>query len=67
MMAAIQVSLPDEQGKTVPYRLKASPVPVPPTPNVFNRVVFSAAHVVADPFAALEPALGPSIDWNSTI
>jgi hypothetical protein len=67
MMAAIQVSLPDEHGKTFPYRLKASPVPLAAPPHVFNRVVFSAAHVVADPFAALEPALGSSIDWNSTI
>jgi hypothetical protein len=67
MMTSIKISLPDEHGKTSPYRLKASPVPLAPAPHLFNRVVLSAAHVVANPFAAHEPALAPSIDWNATI
>jgi hypothetical protein len=66
-MASIQISLPDEHGKISPYRLKGAPAPLPPTHKHFNRVALSAAHVVADPFAAREPAEGPSIDWNATI
>jgi hypothetical protein len=66
-MASIQISLPDEHGKISPYRLRGAPAPLPPTHKHFNRVALSAAHVVADPFAAREPAEGPSIDWNATI
>jgi len=66
-MASIQISLPDEHGKISPYRLKGAPAPLPPTHKHFNRIALSAAHVVADPFAAREPAEGPSIDWNATI
>jgi hypothetical protein len=67
MMTSIQIALPDEHGKTSPYRLKGEPAPAPQAPHHFNRVALSAAHIVADPFAAREPALGPSIDWNATL
>ena len=33
----------------------------------FNRVAFSAAHVVADPLADGDPWLTPAIDWEATI
>jgi hypothetical protein len=33
----------------------------------FNRVAFSAAHVVADPRAAIDPWLDVAIDWERTI
>ena len=45
-----------------------------PAPNwpvgsttLFNRVAFSAAHVVADPLSEAEPWLTPAIDWDATI
>ena len=33
----------------------------------FNRIAFSAAHVVADPFADVDPWLEPAVDWDRTI
>jgi len=33
----------------------------------WNRVAFAAAHVVADPFAAVDPWLTPAIDWDATL
>jgi Protein of unknown function (DUF993) len=35
--------------------------------GAFNRVVFSAAHVVADPFADVDPWLHAAIDWDATM
>lgn len=63
----MQISLPDEHGRSTPYWLTGAPAPLPTAPHHFNRVALSAAHAVADPFAAREPALGGSIDWNATI
>ena len=61
------ILLPDESGSLSAYRLRSEPVPVPAGPHRFNRVAFSAAHVVADPFSAREPSLGPSLDWDATL
>ena len=33
----------------------------------FNRIAYSAAHVVADPFADNDPWLDAAIDWDRTI
>src|SRR6185295_730846 len=33
----------------------------------FNRVAYSAAHVVADPFSSADPWLLPAIDWDATL
>ncbi|KQY32969.1 hypothetical protein ASD21_22055 [Caulobacter sp. Root1455] len=38
-----------------------------PPPTTFNRVAFSAAHVVADPFATGDPWSTPAIDWDRTL
>ncbi len=35
--------------------------------GAFNRVAYSAAHVVADPLADVDPWLTPAIDWEATI
>lgn len=66
-MTSLTINLPDEAGRPMAYALKAQPVETPAGPHVFNRTVFSAAHVVADPFAAREPGVGPAIDWDATI
>jgi len=64
---SLVVSLPDETGRPVAYRMRAAPIAVPTGPHRFNRVAFSAAHVVADPFAGREPTVGPAIDWEKTL
>ena len=33
----------------------------------FNRIAFSAAHVVADPYADVDPWIEAAIDWDTTI
>ncbi|MDE2398060.1 MAG: dihydrodipicolinate synthase family protein [Burkholderiales bacterium] len=59
--------LPTPDGHTESYRLVGTPwVGVRPA-RPFNRVVFSAAHVVADPLAEGDPAAGGAIDWDATL
>ena len=36
-------------------------------PRHFNRIAYSAAHVVADPLAAIDPWLQCAVDWDATI
>ncbi len=66
-MTSLAIDLPDETGRPVTYALKARPIEAPAGPHRFNRTAFSAVHVVADPFAAQEPGLGPAIDWDATL
>ena len=33
----------------------------------FNRIAYSAAHVVANPLAAINPWLDCAVDWDATI
>jgi len=63
------ITLPDAAGKTLaPYTLRgpAGFTPAPPG-TAFNRIAYSAAHVVADPRAAIDPWLQCAIDWDATI
>ena len=66
-MTALSIALPDETGRSVAYRLEAAPIEAPARPHRFNRSAYAAAHVVADPLAVQEPALGPAIDWDATL
>jgi hypothetical protein len=62
-----QIKLPDAEGDLVNYRLVGS-APVKPKAGVrFNRIAYSAAHVVSDPRAAIDPWLDCAIDWDATI
>ena len=59
--------LPTAQGALAPYTLRGTP-PARPAPGVaFNRIAYSAAHVVADPLATVDPWLTAAIDWDTTI
>jgi hypothetical protein len=64
---SLVLSLPDEHGRAAAYALRGNPIKPPAGPHRFNRVAFSAAHVVADPFSSLEPSLETTIDWSKTI
>lgn len=59
--------LPDAKGALSTYALKGTPWSATPPAAPFNRVVFSAAHVVADPFSDTDPASGSAIDWDATL
>lgn len=50
------------------YTLRGSALAVPhAAATAFNRIAYSAAHVVADPLAAHDPWLDSAIDWDATI
>ena len=62
------INLPMGERQLKPYSLHA-PLELPARggPPVFNRVAYSAAHVVADPFSGVNPWLGTALDWDATI
>jgi hypothetical protein len=63
----LSLTLPTAAGKLAPYTLRGT-TPVRPTAGVkFNRIAYSAAHVVADPLAAIDPWLQCAVDWDATI
>ncbi|NDZ12098.1 dihydrodipicolinate synthase family protein [Variovorax sp. WS11] len=64
---ALSLTLPVAGGTLAAYTLRGT-TPVKPPPGVqFNRIAYSAAHVVADPLAAIDPWLQCAIDWDTTI
>lgn len=63
----LSLQLPTASGAIEAYTLRGS-APVKPAPGLkFNRIAYSAAHVVADPRAAIDPWLQCAIDWDATI
>jgi hypothetical protein len=64
----MRIVLPAGDGSLQPYTLRAAPAHAPAAPGtVFNRIAYSAAHVVADARAAVDPWLESAIDWDTTI
>ncbi len=64
---SITLQLPAASGKLEAYTLRGT-VPVKPEAGVtFNRIAYSAAHVVADPLAAIDPWIDCAVDWDTTI
>ncbi len=66
-MLESSILLPDTTGKMRPYSLKDEPIIAPKQAQPFNRIAFSAAHVVVNPFSANEPSQSPDIDWDKTM
>ncbi len=59
--------LPGDDRAIRPFRL-SEPAGYPErATGAFNRVAYAAAHVVADPLAAVDPWIGCAIDWDATI
>jgi hypothetical protein len=64
---ALTLTLPVSTGGLQPYTLRGT-TPVKPASGLkFNRIAYSAAHVVADPLAAVDPWVNCAIDWDTTI
>ncbi|NHN93027.1 dihydrodipicolinate synthase family protein [Acetobacter sicerae] len=63
----MKIALPDKTGRKVDYLLTGTPLPRMPLPSNPVRIVYSAAHVVADPFAATDPSGQAAIDWEKTL
>ena len=61
------LSLPVASGQLATYALRGTSPVRPATGIKFNRIAYSAAHVVADPLAAINPWLDCAVDWDATI
>lgn len=65
---ALNLQLPSvDGGKLAAYTLRGTAPIRPATGIKFNRIAYSAAHVVADPLAAIDPWLQSAVDWDATI
>src|SRR5205807_9428133 len=65
--SSLSLKLPTADRKLENYRLAASRTFPAKLEGALNRVAFSAAHVVADPLADVDPWLTSAIDWDRTI
>jgi uncharacterized protein DUF993 len=66
--SSLAIRLPAEGGRLETYVLRSRAQLAPETPGrPFTRVAYSAAHVVADPAAAVDPWLTAALDWDATI
>ena len=63
----MRISLPDQDGRMQDYALTGTPIAGAVLGADAARVVYSAAHVVADPFAATDPSGQSAIDWDKTM
>src|SRR3989441_898641 len=63
-----RIRLPRGDGTLHDYALRGASAWTPPAPGTrFNRIAYSAAHIVADPFSSVDPWLQPAIDWDATL
>ncbi|MFD7876356.1 dihydrodipicolinate synthase family protein [Streptomyces sp. NPDC059766] len=61
------VRLPDRHGGLRAYEPRTEPLALTPGAPLASRTVFSAAHVVADPFADAGPGSPAAVDWDATL
>jgi hypothetical protein len=62
------IKLPQADGTLAAYTARAAVAwPMPSGRLHWNRIAFAAAHVVADPRAAIAPWLETAVDWDATL
>ncbi len=66
-MSSLSLRLPKADRSLETYGLAASRMFPAKLTGSLNRVAFSAAHVVADPLADVDPWLSAGVDWDKTI
>src|ERR1700749_1308861 len=66
-VSSLSLKLPTAGGGVETYRLPASPGFPAKLEGTLNRVAFSAAHVVSNPLADVDPWLSAAVDWDRTI
>ncbi|MFJ8906008.1 dihydrodipicolinate synthase family protein [Streptomyces sp. NPDC102351] len=59
--------LPDAHGTLRAYEPRTEPLALAPGAPLTSRTVFSAAHVVADPYADVTPDSPAAVDWDATL
>ncbi|PWA11818.1 dihydrodipicolinate synthase family protein [Pueribacillus theae] len=63
----LTIKLPKEDGSTYEYKTSNKSSFQVPSRKLESRIVFSAAHVVCDPFANTDPLTNAQIDWEHTL
>ena len=63
----MKIALPDATGRMSDYTLTGTPIAAGKLGSDAARVVYSAAHVVADPFTANDPSGRATVDWAKTM
>ncbi|MGZ5235391.1 MAG: dihydrodipicolinate synthase family protein [Caldimonas sp.] len=64
----LSLRLPRADGGSETWPMRGGPgFAAPASPPRFDRIAYSAAHVVADPRAAGNPWLDAALDWDATI
>jgi len=63
----VTIRLPDFKGGLRAYEPRPEPLAVTPGSPLTSRTVFSAAHVVADPYADVSPDSPAAVDWDATL
>ncbi|GAA2396186.1 DUF993 family protein [Streptomyces coeruleofuscus] len=61
------IRLPDSNGASRTYEPRTEPLLVTPGTPFTSRTVYSAAHVVADPYADVSPDSPAAVDWYATL
>ncbi|THU05005.1 dihydrodipicolinate synthase family protein [Lampropedia puyangensis] len=61
------IVLPTADRSLQTYTVSGTPLNAKPAAGAFNRIAYSAAHVVADPLALNDPWLSSAVDWDKTI
>jgi len=63
----VTIQLPDVSGALSAYEPRATPLSLTPGTPFTSRTVYSAAHVVADPYADVSPDSPAAVDWDATL
>jgi hypothetical protein len=63
----MNIALPDTAGRLSDYTLTGQPIAAAKLGRNPARTVYSAAHVVADPFTANDPSGRATVDWEKTM
>lgn len=65
---SLTLKMPAADGRLEVYRLSGiTPPGMETSRGAFNRIAYSAAHVVSDPCANVDPSSRSTIDWDATI
>ncbi|MBX9588917.1 MAG: dihydrodipicolinate synthase family protein [Hyphomonadaceae bacterium] len=67
LLSSLKINLPTEDGRVEAFALSAPCAFPTKATAAFNRIAFSAAHVVADARAANDPWTDCALDWDTTI
>jgi len=66
--SSLSIRLPVPDRRLERYTLRsAAPLATAAVKRPFTRIAYSAAHVVADPYATVDPWITAELDWDATI